>query len=178
MTNYRAFYTFLENSPHTTDVYNHTSETQSLHEAFRRTILNKDDRFLDALSHWEKVLKFLPSELHERLSDRKEETYWFLKLMDKLPGVMRSCCGGRRLFITMKGYIGLCPPYTLRGDLIYTIGALQTPILLRHDSIVLKGYGTSSGLAKRYKLVGECYTHGLKTGETNVVGTAEEVEIV
>lgn len=104
--------------------------------------------------------------------------YEFAMLMYKLTEVMRGCCDGRRLFITKKGYIGLCLPYTLRGDLVYIVAGLQVSILLRHDSIVLKGYGASQGLAKRYRLVGECYTHRLQASETSAVGIAKEVEMI
>ncbi|MCJ1238485.1 hypothetical protein MMC14_006474 [Varicellaria rhodocarpa] len=58
----------------------------------------------------------------------------------------------RRLLITGKGYIGLAPRTAQQGDIICILLGCSTPVALRHH-------------ADYYKLIGECYIHGLMEGE-------------
>ncbi|KAF4624308.1 hypothetical protein G7Y89_g13865 [Cudoniella acicularis] len=59
----------------------------------------------------------------------------------------------RRFTITQKGYMGLTPPKAQVGDLICIFFGASTPFVVRE---IEDGY---------FRLVGECYVHGLMDGE-------------
>jgi hypothetical protein len=50
--------------------------------------------------------------------------------MDEITDYVGLSCGGRRLFITKQGCIGLSPPRTLSGDRILIVPGIDTPIIL------------------------------------------------
>jgi hypothetical protein len=100
---------------------------------------------------------------------------------------MEGSCGGRQFFTSKKGYFGLCPPYTLKEDVIYIVPGIYAPIALRPVSIDRNdthNKGRSSKRRKRtsskkFHLVGECYVHGLMRGETLSLKIVEEkIEII
>ncbi|KAL6363072.1 hypothetical protein LRP88_02474 [Fusarium phalaenopsidis] len=62
---------------------------------------------------------------------------------------------------TEKGYAGLVPGGSQRGDEICTFGGGKAPFVLRKH------------LGAEYTLVGECYMHGLMYGAENVQGAQE-----
>jgi hypothetical protein len=64
-----------------------------------------------------------------------------------------NCCGGRRFFTTVEGYIGLGPAEIQPGDAICILLGLDYPIALRP---VYNG---------QYLVIGCCYVHGLMDGE-------------
>ncbi|MCJ1368621.1 hypothetical protein MMC16_007765 [Acarospora aff. strigata] len=59
---------------------------------------------------------------------------------------------GRRLLTTAEGYIGLASEMAQRGDIICILLGCSVPVALRP-------------VGEHYKLVGECYIHGLMEGE-------------
>jgi hypothetical protein len=59
---------------------------------------------------------------------------------------------GRRFFITRSGYMGLSPPKTHIGDIVYLIKGLPVPVILRKSEGSLR-------------LVGEAYVQGIMLGE-------------
>ncbi|CAI6226788.1 unnamed protein product [Periconia digitata] len=59
---------------------------------------------------------------------------------------------GRKLITTTTGYIGLMPEDVENGDVIAVILGCDFPVLLRP-------FGTA------YRVVGECYVHGIMSGE-------------
>lgn len=61
---------------------------------------------------------------------------------------VRETCGGRRLFITAKGHMGVGMKGAMEGDLLAVLSGGAFPYLLRSDE-------------QCYTVVGECYTHGL-----------------
>ncbi|KAF2454933.1 heterokaryon incompatibility protein-domain-containing protein [Lineolata rhizophorae] len=61
-------------------------------------------------------------------------------------------CGGRRFFLTSKGYMGVGPPTLRDGDRVCVLYGGIVPFLLR----LRDGH---------WKLVGEAYVHGLMDGE-------------
>jgi hypothetical protein len=86
--------------------------------------------------------------------------------------IMRAWAG-RRVCITKKGYLGLVPDYSEKGDIIAVVVGAQTPFVLRPADQAAEG--------NKYRLVGECYIHGIMDGEaladisrTNIL----EVEVV
>lgn len=61
---------------------------------------------------------------------------------------------GRRFFTSKsRGYMGLCPSLTRRGDQLVVLAGGRTPFVLRDI-----GHG-------QFKFVGECYAYGLMHGE-------------
>jgi hypothetical protein len=60
---------------------------------------------------------------------------------------------GRRFTVTEDDYMGLVPAGTQPGDLVCIIFGAQTPFLLR------------PAVCGTYKIVGECYIHGMMDGE-------------
>ena len=60
---------------------------------------------------------------------------------------------GKQPFRTSKGYIGLGPIASQKGDIIALLAGAQVPFVLRPD-----GSGA-------FSLVGEAYVHGIMDGE-------------
>ena len=58
----------------------------------------------------------------------------------------------RRPFITVKGHVGLGPSVTREQDLVCVLFGCMVPFILRKQG-------------DRYRLVGECYVHGIMKGE-------------
>lgn len=58
----------------------------------------------------------------------------------------------RKFFITMDGYIGLCPAATQFGDVACLLYGAQVPFVLREE-------------AEHYVLIGECYCHDIMDGK-------------
>ncbi|KAF2088450.1 HET-domain-containing protein [Saccharata proteae CBS 121410] len=73
----------------------------------------------------------------------------------------------RRFFISKKGYMGLAPRSARPGDFIVVLAGGKTPFVLRHNK------------KDAYKIVGECFMHGVMNGERVVsVNAFEEIKIV
>lgn len=66
---------------------------------------------------------------------------------------MKEASVGRRLIISDNGYMGIVAPNTERGDLICILFGGEVPFILR---------AVEGG---RYRLIGECYVHGIMDGE-------------
>ena len=60
---------------------------------------------------------------------------------------------GRRFITTKNGYMGLTPPLARIGDKIVILLGGRTPFILRKTG------------REEYRFVGECYIHGMMTGE-------------
>jgi hypothetical protein len=73
----------------------------------------------------------------------------------------------RLLAVTEKGYFGAIPKYSKEGDLLVVLGGFETPFVLREMPC--------DGIKKTYKLVGECYMHGLMGGEALMLDTETEM---
>ena len=64
-------------------------------------------------------------------------------------------CSWRRFFVTGSGHMGIGPVGMRRDDVVAVLFGSTTPFVVRRVD----------GMAKRYKLVGECYVHGIMDGE-------------
>jgi hypothetical protein len=80
-----------------------------------------------------------------------------------------SAIGDRRLFTTSRGYAGLGPPRLFTGDSLCVFYGAATPFLIRRCL-------PSCSADPMHALVGECYVHGLMSGEG--LGLAEPQDIV
>jgi hypothetical protein len=68
------------------------------------------------------------------------------------------------IFQSEMGYLGLGPASILPGDIFCIFGSAQVPFILRH----WEGHG--------YKLVGECYVHGVMHGEATKDVAMDQLE--
>ena len=71
----------------------------------------------------------------------------------------------RRFFITEKGFMGTGPLATLPGDRITILSGGDVPFLLREDLDGNTIDDASAGKGLCWKLVGDCYVHGIMDGE-------------
>ena len=67
---------------------------------------------------------------------------------------MQDWTARRSFFITDKGYVGLCPKIARPGDTCIVFCGGFTPFVIRPRSSDMK-----------FQMVGECYIHGIMTGE-------------
>lgn len=56
---------------------------------------------------------------------------------------------------TEKGYLGMGPPAAEKGDLVFVLPGCTVPFVLRK-------------IESGYRVIGECYTHGIMDGEAIV----------
>lgn len=65
--------------------------------------------------------------------------------------------GGRRLFHTSGGYLGIGPAIAQHGDKVCILSGGATPFILRHMPHAKKS-------SRRFLLIGEAYVHGIMEG--------------
>jgi hypothetical protein len=66
---------------------------------------------------------------HNLPYDLVQEAAWFARSV-------RQVVGGRKMFVTVNGYMGLCHPNVGRGDLVVTVAGALTPyILMARDEV-------------------------------------------
>jgi hypothetical protein len=155
-------------------------ENQRMRDAFWRTMIgNRDfkgnpapDSLARQFEMYEKFLADIrehPEKIRENKEIGKKEQEDMVLTSDFAHPLMR-CWGGRRVCISMRGYIGVVPAGTEVGDKIVVLGGMQTPTVLR----VVRG---KDGV--RYRNVGECYVHGLMNGEVFETGIKErDLELI
>jgi hypothetical protein len=68
----------------------------------------------------------------------------------------------RRLFVTSRGYIGLCPEECQAGDRIFVLSHCPAPIFLRPQSLRPGD--------NKYIALGHGYIHGIMNGEAVKMG--------
>lgn len=81
--------------------------------------------------------------------------------------IMESVCGTRRLFLTNGNYLGVRPRSAEVGDEVWIFPGTSVPFILRPSA------------ARRFRLVGEAYVHGIMYGEAapNLVEKYQDVEL-
>jgi hypothetical protein len=76
---------------------------------------------------------------------------------------MGSACTNRMFCTTKGGFLALAPPQTKQGDIVFIPLGAQAPFVLRyHAEEEVANIGKKKPV---YKLVGECYVHGMMDGE-------------
>jgi len=111
--------------------------------------------------HWFSYVPYLPSWAQQKAKALyKAVGYVRLdlhrsELLLELVANIDKATRGRRLLVTEKGYIGLGSLDVQEGDQISLLGNSPVPYLLRKC-------GEEPGV---YRLVGECYVHGIMNGE-------------
>lgn len=73
---------------------------------------------------------------------------------------------GRQICITDSGYFGLIPWYSEEGDLVCCLAGGSVPYVLRQ-----------CGRGNDFKLIGECYIHGVMQGEALRGAKLEDLEV-
>ncbi|KAH9204191.1 heterokaryon incompatibility protein-domain-containing protein [Leptodontidium sp. 2 PMI_412] len=117
-------------------------------EHFRRA----DPHALDGFENL--MLTCFPEEDNDELSaELTEETELAARFL--LPMMFSSC--GRRLFVTETGYIGAGPRNMQIGDQVFVLLGGEVPFVMREVEAV--------DTDKLYRLVGDCYVHGIMDGE-------------
>jgi len=94
----------------------------------------------------------------------EDEKFWDLVgKANRWGAAMGQGCSMRRVCVTKGGYIGLVPPGTEVGDVIWVFLGAPTPYVLRHTTSE-ETHG--SAVAERvYQLVGESYVDEMMDGE-------------
>jgi hypothetical protein len=169
------------------DVYAFDAPGQTSYEAFQRTMLcdkkylsygTSVEKYIPQLPVWEHSLRRLGRLREDPAASDRSAIYEVLLQMDDVTEKVESCCGGRRLFITQRGYMGLCPPYTMKGDLLHNVPGLDVALLLRRATTGPLRAGDSFDLNKQYYLVGEGYCHGVTNRDTGWDGQTVEIEVI
>jgi Heterokaryon incompatibility protein (HET) len=164
--NYDRCREFLAAYTPVASLYCYGMPSQSLLGAFHQAIVT--DHSVD-LFEWISHLEYFRNRPDTNSSAGGQRIYANLQSMNYVTVQVESYCGGRRLFVSTKGWIGLCPPGTQKGDQIWFVGGLEVPIMLRK---------ADSDADKRYRLVGECHCQGLRTTGVPPPSDAEMIEII
>lgn len=129
---------------------NYQSSTENLVQTFLNELWDKYHLFkVGGTAVGDIVRRQAPAELINCVVPDEDEIH-------HLGSAIASATGGRRLAISDKGYVGLVPTCTQRGDAIAILFGCPVPVILRkHDDW--------------YEFIGTCYIHGIMEGET-VVG--------
>lgn len=113
------------------------------------------DRTLQSIiqvKSWPRELMPVPFANDEKLG--REASLWAMRLL-----------AWRRLVTTDKGYLGLMPAATVAGDCIAVVQGCAVPLVLRRDE-------------DKFRVIGECYVHGITAGELIPLIDKGEIEMV
>ncbi|KAF7876826.1 hypothetical protein EAF04_001909 [Stromatinia cepivora] len=147
---------------------NHTLDLPSL-----QNIYDDTKRLINALSQhnfnksliptWENLETLIKVAANENLTDPEKAK--FDKDYKDFYEAFRVVYGGRRMFRTCKGYLGIGAQTLNTGeeDEIWVVAGSKVPMVLRRVE------GSKSG---NRRLIGEAYVHGLMNGE--ILGIARE----
>lgn len=135
----------------------------SVVDAFWRTLIkNQDESGREPPSEmgrthfapWLKAMAGSVSHMLEALAHGQSEAAG-VRPEPLFNDLVHMSCNGTRIARTGRGLIGTVPRSARAGDLVCVLYGGQTPFVLRQDP---------SGEAL-YRLVGDCYVHGLMNGE-------------
>ena len=106
--------------------------------------------------------------------------------LEELDLLFRSNCMNRKLLTTLNGYIGLGPPQTQIGDVVFILIGSRVPFVLRrHEdqspvTFSPDGFGQKYILREitlskpSYSVIGDCFIHGVMDGEFNNINEKGE----
>ena len=160
----RAHFSQWKSIADTVNPYRHTNE--GFLDAYWRTLVCNSDpagqpapsEYRESFNAFAEVLNLLFSDTgsEEALSSHSEawaDERWQASI--PFAHVVDVWMGGRAFSTTQKGYMGMLPWATETNDIIYVFLGAKTPFVVRPNS------------QGQYRLVGECYIHGLMNGETS-----------
>ena len=148
--------------------YSATSEDCTA--AFMRTIVADSVALPEGFSKWEEVYPVLKERLN--VLRRRKAHAFHSELFNKVDHMkdyheaIKTFCHKRTFFLTKKGCMGLGPFFTLPYDRVVLMPGLNTAFSLRRT---LRG---------RYRLIGQCYVHGLDNVLESTVNLPEVETIV
>jgi len=97
-------------------------------------------------------------------------TLFYLKLIPFYLPLKRDVHVHRRMFTTQDGYIGLGPKEIEHGDQVALLEGGKLPFIIRQRS--------ESESELKYELIGECYIHGIMSGERYDAAKCKDVWII
>ena len=155
-------------------------------EAYRRAV-SEDEPAWIWLWQWFKLLSTSPRRRKgEHPPDDPPSPRPGMKLIE-LDLLFRINCMNRKLFTTVNGYIGLGPPQTQIGDVVFILFGSRVPLVLRrHEdqspiTFSPDGFGQKHILREitltktSYSVIGDCFIHGVMDGEFNKINEKGEV---
>ena len=159
---FRAFYDAANSTAFMALPSLYRATGQFLTEALWRTLIG--DRHFTKVEHqMQRPADYIYAEYFELWRTEVEGTKELSILPDggfdyaKAMGIV--CSDGRRLAVTDDGLMAIVPQFTEVGDVICLVGGVEKPLLMRPDS------GDEKGHRERWRLVGDCYVHGIMDGE-------------
>jgi hypothetical protein len=175
---HRASWHLAQHSTRTKDPYRHKKPSQSLYEAYWRTLIG--DRtplhcpapawYAKSFEDWQASLGELSSVstcgkpldgATISVTYPKSEMLFITSSFGRVAPLSFS---GRRFCTTRRGYIGFVPPGTQQGDMVSIFLGTQTPFIIRPSSRFV--YASHETISKGfYRLIGEAYMHGMMDGE-------------
>lgn len=136
----------------TRNAYYHALFAGRYHEDLEIRLLKMSD-----VSHWLSNVTDMSRELREK--GPKATLRMNQAMISQAIGSVR-----RKLFVSSRGYIGVCPDTCRVGDRAFVLCLCRAPIFLR----LLDGTGGSDD--DRYRAFGHGYIHGLMNGEALGLG--------
>jgi hypothetical protein len=98
--------------------------------------------------------------VEERYHDCQDDILALLERCEQYKQYTSFTCAQRRVCVTEKGYVCLVPAFSKIGDTVAVVLGAQAPLVVRRVE------GTAQ--ERKYRLVGECYVHGIMYGEALV----------
>ena len=167
---YEESWLLVSQSCRTRDPYPFTLSNPSLREVFWRSLIGDrtetahpaPPEFGDMFERMMEEYKTFPDSDDDPLFRGEERMKKYQRVLAIAPfdELMKGCAMGRRICTTSKGYVGFCPSYSVYRDIICVVPGLQVPLLLRPVTTSKNAKSTP-----KYRLVGECYVHGIMNGE-------------
>ncbi|KAL9024164.1 MAG: hypothetical protein Q9196_006719 [Gyalolechia fulgens] len=120
-------------------------------------------------------VKFLKGNAEFKIAGRRmEEYYWKKTQPEHIDAVhLRNALMqrdrinlSRRLVTTERGYVGMALETVERGDAVAVLYGCSMPIVLRESK--------TNGGDSRWRVIGECYLHGMMNGEAMEWGTNKQ----
>ncbi len=155
-------------------------------EMYRRAVSGDEPAWI-WLWQWFKLLTTSPlPRKGEHPLDEPPSTRPGMKLYE-LDLLFRSNCMNRKLITTVNGYIGLGPPQTQIGDVVFILFGSRVPLVLRrHEeqspiTLIPDGFGQKHILREMtltkpsYSVIGDCFIHGVMDREFNKIDEKGEV---
>jgi len=173
-----ASWHLAQHSTRTKDPYRHKKPSQSLYEAYWRTLIGDRTHlhcpapawYAKSFEEWQALLRELSSVstcgkpldgATISVTYPKSEMLFITSSFGRVAPLSFS---GRRFCTTRRGYIGLVPPGTQQGDMVSIFLGTQTPFIIRPSSRFV--YASHESISKdSYRLIGEAYMHGMMDGE-------------
>jgi hypothetical protein len=169
-------YQLILDSTYVQKPYQHTNPPQTVDELFWRLLIgdrtsthrpappNMNDKYAAYLQVMQLAIEALEMSTEEFNQRYTGDTLTVVHKAHEYAVLAGRAWVQRRVCITKRGYVGLVPQFSIKGDAVAVIIGAQTPFVVR----------PVTGETK-YQLVGECYIHGIMDGEALTTMTRTDV---